>query len=142
MVLILAATLAASALAASAPAFQHPAGWHRASDIARIRAKIESGAEPWKSAAELLLNDTSLLASYKPAPVSLVCRTCCKVACCAPGKKCPGEASSGSMVRLLCARGPPPVRAACAHLPVLGARLHGGLLPDDALGCDVRLAVG
>ena len=67
-------------------------------DIARVRSLIASGNEPWKSAAELLMNDTSLTAAYRPSPVSLVCRTCCNVACCPPGQSCPG-AGSGSMER-------------------------------------------
>eukprot|EP00658_Telonema_sp_P-2_P073356 TRINITY_DN62404_c0_g1_i1.p2 TRINITY_DN62404_c0_g1~~TRINITY_DN62404_c0_g1_i1.p2 ORF type:complete len:114 (+),score=21.54 TRINITY_DN62404_c0_g1_i1:189-530(+) len=58
-------------------AFNHPAGWHISSDIVRARALISSGREPWLSAVELLLNDTSLTEAYKPTPAAIVCRTCC-----------------------------------------------------------------
>ena len=98
MLLLLVACTICVGSTASASVFDHPAGWHTRGDIARVRSLIASGREPWKSAVELLMNDTSLTSGYQPAPVSLVCRTCCDVACCAPGESCPG-ASSGSMER-------------------------------------------
>lgn len=82
----------------AASAFDHPAGWHTKADIQRVRSLIASGLEPWKTAAALLMNDTSLPVGYTPSPVPLVCRTCCNVSCCAPGQSCRG-ASSGSMER-------------------------------------------
>ena len=51
-----------------------------------------------ESAAELLMNDTSLTTDFQPSPASLVCRTCCNVACCPPGKPC-GAQSSATMER-------------------------------------------
>ena len=75
--------------------FSHPAGWHTAADIVRVRSLIASGKEPWRSAAQLLLNDTSLTAAYAPSPATLVCRTCCDTPCCAPGTSCPGAGSGG-----------------------------------------------
>ena len=75
--------------------FSHPAGWHTAADIVRVRSLIASGKEPWRSAAQLLLNDTSLTAAYVPSPATLVCRTCCDTPCCAPGMSCPGAGSGG-----------------------------------------------
>ena len=75
--------------------FTHPAGWHTSTDISRVRSLIASGKEPWKSAAELLMNDTSLTTNYQPTASSLVCRTCCDVSCCPPGKPCPSTSSSG-----------------------------------------------
>ena len=78
---------------AAAAAFEHPAGWHTASDIARVRSYIAGGKEPWKTAVAYLLNDTSLTVDFKPGPVSLVCRTCCSIACCPPGTSCHGASS-------------------------------------------------
>ena len=83
---------------AAVAAFSHPAGWHTRSDIVRIRSLVASGREPWKSAADLLLNDTSLTSSYQPSPVSLVCRTLPSTGCCPANQSCPG-ASCGSMER-------------------------------------------
>eukprot|EP00937_MAST-01D_sp_MAST-1D-sp2_P002644 g2644.t1 len=53
--------------------FSHPAGWHSAADIARIRAQVASGAEPWRTAADRFVNDTSLRTSYSPRPLAVVC---------------------------------------------------------------------
>jgi hypothetical protein len=85
-------------LADTSTNFDHPAGWHTRADIARVRALIASQREPWKTAAQLLMNDTSLTADFKPSPSSLVCRTCCNTPCCAPSEHC-GGASSGGMER-------------------------------------------
>ena len=53
--------------------FRHPAGWHSTADIARIRTRVASGDEPWKSAATRLMNDSSLPTSYSPRPLTDVC---------------------------------------------------------------------
>eukprot|EP00041_Stephanoeca_diplocostata_P002025 m.22826 g.22826 ORF g.22826 m.22826 type:complete len:411 (-) comp12809_c0_seq3:321-1553(-) len=71
----LTSTLSADVVAEHA--FSHPAGWHTASDIARIRAQIASGKEPWATAYQTLMNDTSLPLDYQPAPVAVVHRDCC-----------------------------------------------------------------
>eukprot|EP00040_Diaphanoeca_grandis_P020325 m.108103 g.108103 ORF g.108103 m.108103 type:complete len:427 (+) comp27847_c1_seq1:163-1443(+) len=75
--------------------FDHPAGWHTRSDIARVRSFIASKKEPWLSALELLINDTSLTAAYMPDASSLVCRTSSGTRCCAANESCPGATSEG-----------------------------------------------
>jgi hypothetical protein len=105
---MIAAPLLASLLPSSvhATAFSHPAGWHTAADIVRVRSFLASGKEPWCSAAQLLLNDTSLAADYSPSPPTgsggIVCRTCCSVSCCPPNASAADpchHASSGGMER-------------------------------------------
>ena len=83
----------AAGSSSSSNGFVHPAGWHTAADIRRVRRLIASGREPWASTAELLMNDSSLTAGYSPDAAPLVCRTCCNVACCAPGSSCHGASS-------------------------------------------------
>ena len=98
--------VATAATPGTAAAFAHPAGWHTAPDIARVRAFIASGREPWRSAAQLLLNDTSLTTDFAPSPPTgvggLVCRTCCNVSCCPPNASASApchRAGSGGMER-------------------------------------------
>lgn len=57
--------------------FKHPAGWHTSKDITRIRAKLAAKAEPWHTAAQVFLNDSSLTTDYKPSPQKQVWRDCC-----------------------------------------------------------------
>ena len=67
-------------LLAPAAAIEHPGGWHTRADIARIRAQIASGKEPWASAHAALLNysaATVATVGYTPSPVATVHRDCC-----------------------------------------------------------------
>ena len=100
--LVLTATIAVTSGAAAdgGANFPHPSGWHTASDIARVRAFIASGREPWHTATQLLLNDTSLKSDYIPEPAAIVCRTISSVPCCPPNQTTPCNASgSGGMER-------------------------------------------
>lgn len=67
--------------AAAVVVFQHPAGWHTKADIARIRAQIASGKEPWASARTTALMNYSVgevpTVGYKASPVEVVHRDCC-----------------------------------------------------------------
>ena len=85
-------TLLSSVDASNLP---HPAGWHTETDIIRVRSLIASGKEPWHTAYKVLMNDTSLPPDFQPSPASIVCRTCCNVACCPPGKACGATGSGG-----------------------------------------------
>eukprot|EP01043_Picozoa_sp_COSAG02_P075407 COSAG02_NODE_15539_length_1162_cov_1.197554_1_plen_160_part_01 len=70
---------------ASAAVLQHPGGWHSAADIDRIRALLAANREPWKTAAAILMSDTTLTKGYNATPAPIVCRTCCNIPCCDPG---------------------------------------------------------
>ena len=76
-----AASLAAAAAANEDAAFDHPAGWHTKRDIARIRAQIASGQEPWSTAYKALMDPSAVgtgdaTLGYKPSPGPVVCRDC------------------------------------------------------------------
>ena len=76
-----AASLAAAAAANEDAAFEHPAGWHTKRDIARIRAQIASGQEPWSTAYKALMDPSATgtgdaTLGYKPSPGPVVCRDC------------------------------------------------------------------
>lgn len=58
-------------------AIVHPGGWHTAGDIARIRAHVASGSEPWHTAFTTLMDDPSLGPDYVPRPQPTVHRDCC-----------------------------------------------------------------
>ena len=90
-------------------AMPHPGGWHTAGDVARIRRLYAEQRPPYAAAAQLLMNDTSLAADFKPSPAALVCRTCCDSPCCAPGKPC-SAADSNGLEKDASECGPPPPR--------------------------------
>jgi hypothetical protein len=83
--LLLSALACCCAAVVSTAALQHPGGWHSAADIARVRALLAANREPWKTAATVLMNDTTLTKGYNATPTSIVCRTCCNIPCCEPG---------------------------------------------------------
>eukprot|EP00036_Acanthoecidae_sp_10tr_P002586 CAMPEP_0182930890 /NCGR_PEP_ID=MMETSP0105_2-20130417/26658_1 /TAXON_ID=81532 ORGANISM="Acanthoeca-like sp., Strain 10tr" /NCGR_SAMPLE_ID=MMETSP0105_2 /ASSEMBLY_ACC=CAM_ASM_000205 /LENGTH=392 /DNA_ID=CAMNT_0025069231 /DNA_START=8 /DNA_END=1182 /DNA_ORIENTATION=- len=59
------------------PTLNHPGGWHCAADVARVRSKVSTAAQPWTTAYHVLMNDTSLTVDYRPSPVGVVHRDCC-----------------------------------------------------------------
>ena len=53
------------ALGRDGQAFEHPAGWLTRDDLARVRSHVRLGREPWATAYNVLMNDTSLTKAFR-----------------------------------------------------------------------------
>lgn len=61
-------------LAAQAQDFAHPGMLHRQSDLDRMKAKVDAGAEPWTSGWEKLVANSHSSSTYAPRAVDTVYR--------------------------------------------------------------------
>jgi hypothetical protein len=57
----------------SALSFIHPGILHTRNDIDRMKAKVNAGAQPWKSGWDRLVSNSFAQSTYKPNPQDTVC---------------------------------------------------------------------
>jgi hypothetical protein len=54
--------------------FVHPGGLSTAEDLARMKAKVEANAQPWKGSYDILTANWHAQLSYNPNPLAVICR--------------------------------------------------------------------
>jgi hypothetical protein len=64
----------APACTGPAVGFTHPGLLHTRADFARMKAKVEAGAQPWKAGWDALVGNAHAQADWKPKPVATVVR--------------------------------------------------------------------